>query len=119
MGNREEICRYFSDDQPECVFGTALHELGIDKSQLVEGRSIGFNLTVLYDAGIVEDFTPQNREWCIKFQIWQDYNYPWGVCEKKTDEGVDPYIDSGGNSVKYCENLDTDESSNETEGLES
>lgn len=75
-------CQYIHEgDEPGCIFGHALLNLGVDPDKL--RRSVAIH-TVLQRLGV--DATADQLDWCLVAQSAQDTGEPWAVAVRNANQ---------------------------------
>lgn len=74
------FCLYMHGDEPGCIFGHALHNLGWD----VTAHDAGAINTVLDDNGVLT--TTKQREWMREVQFSQDHGSTWEKAVRSADQ---------------------------------
>lgn len=77
---------YPSEGETGCIFGQALHDLGVSQ-HVLQGfdRSGGTPIKVVFDMLKLPCDSPELIPWCVHVQILQDHGSAWSRCVAEAD----------------------------------
>lgn len=81
-----QICVYWYESCPSCLFGQVFHELGIGEEALLDWKPrIRLVLRHLAKRGLIEAVPVEWACWAGHIQLKQDDGMPWGKCVEAAD----------------------------------
>lgn len=88
--HRGRICSYLaSEEQPACIFGKAIANLGVQLQDWHDGTGI---VTVLRNLGV--QFNGHQELWMKSVQNAQDGGVPWGTALKSANQNWPGVLDT-------------------------